>query len=103
MTRAAGRRYDSRVSVTIPDADSRWRCGHCGNLTRFDVTRSTTATEYWHFSMAGEPAVEATEVTAQVVERVVCRWCGASDRIEIVPRPTGDAAAPGEPGLGGTP
>ena len=31
--------------------------------------------------MAGEPAVEATEVTAQVVERVVpLVWCERSDR-----------------------
>jgi transcription elongation factor Elf1 len=91
------------VTVTIPDSDHRWRCGHCGNLTRFDVTRSTTATEYWHFTMAGDPVVETTEVAAETIERVVCRWCGASDRIEIVPRPGDADEDPTEAGLGGTP
>ncbi len=91
----------------IPDPDSRWRCGHCGNLTRFDVQRSRVVAEYWHFSMAGEPVVEETEVLAEVVERVTCRWCGASDRITVVPRPSGEPGASGvdsgEAGLGGTP
>jgi hypothetical protein len=95
------------AAYSIPDPDSRWRCGHCGNLTRFDVQRSRVVAEYWHFSMAGEPAVEETQVRAEVVERVTCRWCGASDRITIVPRPTGEPGAPGadaaEEGLGGTP
>ena len=76
-------------------ADSRWRCGHCGNLTRFDVLRSRRAQEYWHFTMSGEPEVEETEVRADIVEQVTCRWCGASDRIEIVPRPAGDGGGAG--------
>lgn len=86
----------------IPDGDSRWRCGHCGNLTRFDVLRSRTVAEYWHFTMAGEPVVEETEVRSETVERVTCRWCGAWDRIEVVPRPSGDDDGEGVP-LGGTP
>lgn len=89
----------------LPDDTSRWRCGHCGNLTRFDVTRSRTTTEYWHFSLAGKPHVEETQVGAETVEKVLCRWCGATDRIELVPRP--DPSDPGgagpEPALGGTP
>ncbi|MFN8125838.1 MAG: hypothetical protein U0R64_04935 [Candidatus Nanopelagicales bacterium] len=89
------------MTYSIPDSDHRWRCGHCGNLTRFDVTRGRVTSEYWHFSMAGDPEVEQTEVITESVDKVVCRWCGASDRIEIVPRPTGDETA--EPGLGGTP
>ena len=89
-------------SFAIPDSASRWRCGHCGNLTRFDVARSRKVQEYWHFSMSGEPQIEETPVLAEAVEQVVCRWCGASDQIEIVPRPTGDEDPP-ELGLGGTP
>lgn len=88
-------------AFAIPGPGSRWRCGHCGNLTRFDVTRTRTVTEYWHFTMAGEPEVAETTVVAEEVASVMCRWCGASDRIEIVDRPTG--AAPDEKDLGGTP
>jgi hypothetical protein len=79
------------MSIPLPDEASRWRCGHCGNLTRFDVTRTRTVREFWHFSLAGVPDVEETAVDAEVVTKVVCRWCGSSDRIETVPRP-----APGE-------
>lgn len=72
--------------------DSRWRCGQCGNLTRFDVTRTTRVREFVHLDMAGEPRVEDREVLADRVEEVRCRWCGAVDAVEAVPRP----AAPGE-------
>lgn len=37
--------------------------------------------------MSGEPVVDDTEVLLDEVESVTCRWCGASDRVEIVPRP----------------
>jgi hypothetical protein len=75
------------VPVPSPDAGSRWRCTLCGNLTRFDVTRSTRAREYVHVDLAGEPAVEEREVLADVVEHVTCRWCKAVDQVELVPRP----------------
>ncbi len=79
--------YDLRImTVQLPDAHSRWRCGHCGNLTRFDVVRARTASEYWHFTIGGEPEIEEVEVTNEDLQQVSCRWCGASDRIEIVPR-----------------
>lgn len=89
---------DSRV---IPDARSRWRCAHCGNLTRFDVVRSTRAREFWHVSMAGESVVEETEIIAETVEQVLCRWCGAGDRIEIVARPDFGGPSDEGPGDGG--
>jgi hypothetical protein len=75
------------VPVPSPDAGSRWRCTLCGNLTRFDVTRSTRAREYVHVDLAGEPVVEEREVLAETVEHVSCRWCGAVDQVEVVPRP----------------
>jgi hypothetical protein len=74
------------MAIQTPDADTRWRCGHCGNLTRFDVVRSRTVAEYWHFTLAGDPEITEVEVTAEDVQRVACRWCGATDRIELVPR-----------------
>ena len=70
-----------------PGPDSRWRCTLCGNLTRFDVTRSTRAQEYVHVDLAGQQVVEERELLVDTVDRVVCRWCGAADRVEVVPRP----------------
>ena len=70
-----------------PTADTRWRCRQCGNLTRFDVTRTTRAREYVHVDLAGEQVVEEREVSSDVVEHVTCRWCSAVDALELVPRP----------------
>ena len=88
-------------SLTLPDDSSRFRCAHCGNLTRFDVVRSSRSREFWHVSMAGEPGVEETEVMSEVIESVTGRWCGAADRIEIVPRPEFGGPATEGPGDGG--
>ena len=82
------------VAVDLPEASTRWRCGGCGNLTRFDVARSSRTTEFWHFDLAGGHAVESTEVVAEVVEQVTCRWCGRSDAIELVSRAEADAPRP---------
>jgi hypothetical protein len=71
----------------MPTATTRWRCSRCGNLTRFDVTRSTRAREYVHLDLAGEPVVEERVVLAETVESVRCRWCDAVDSVELVPRP----------------
>lgn len=72
----------------MPDPLSRWRCGRCGNLTRFDVVRSSRVREFWHLDLGGEAVVEETEVVTESVESVSCRWCGADgDAIETVPRP----------------
>jgi len=81
------------VTASIPDAATRWRCAGCGNLTRFDVACTRSTSEYWHFDLAGEHAVEETEVKAESVEAVTCRWCGRSDAIELVDR----AAVAGAP------
>lgn len=74
------------MTAALPDAAHRWRCGGCGNLTRFDVTRTRRTTEYWHFDLAGEPTVESTELLAETVETVTCRWCNRSDAIELIDR-----------------
>ncbi len=81
------------MALSLPDANTRWRCGGCGNLTRFDVTRSVKATEYWHFDLAGDHRVEETVTDHENVESVTCRWCGRSDAIELVSRAEADAAA----------
>lgn len=74
------------MGTGIPEDDQRWRCSGCGNLTRFDVSRTRRTTEFWHFDLAGDHRVEETEVAEEVVESVTCRWCGRSDAIELVPR-----------------
>ncbi|KRF17950.1 hypothetical protein ASG90_06405 [Nocardioides sp. Soil797] len=74
------------MTAQIPDTTNRWRCGGCGNLTRFDVTRTRRTDEYWHFDLSGEPVVENTEVKAETVEAVICRWCGRDDAIELIDR-----------------
>jgi len=87
------------VSIQTPDPTQRWRCAGCGNLTRFDVTRTRRTTEFWHFDLAGDHRVEETEVKEESVEAVTCRWCGRADAIEVVARtevtadPTADQTA----------
>lgn len=82
------------VSIAIPDSGQRWRCGGCGNLTRFDITRTRRTTEFWHFDLAGDHRVEETDVEDESVETVTCRWCGRSDAIEVVSRADVDTDAP---------
>jgi len=82
----------STVSRTLrfPAADERWRCGGCGNLTRFDVVSSNRTRAYWHVGLSGEAAIDEHAVLAEEVESVTCRWCGRSDAIEYVPRADAD-------------
>lgn len=82
------------MPVPMPTATTRWRCTQCGNLTRFDVTRSTRVVEYVHLDLGGEPRIEETDVLTETVESVRCRWCNAADQIELVDRP-GAAVAEG--------
>jgi hypothetical protein len=76
------------LTVVVPALSSttRWRCAQCGNLTRFDVVRSSRVREFVHLDLAGEPKVEETEVLDETVEQVRCRWCASTDSIEIVQR-----------------
>jgi len=77
------------MPVALPGPDARWRCRQCGNLTRFDVTRTTRTRDYVHVDLSGEPLVEEREVLEDVAELVVCRWCSGVDSVELVPRPVG--------------
>jgi len=82
-------------SLPLPSGTTRWRCSRCGNLTRFDVTRSTRTREFLHLDLAGEPSVEEREVLDDAIEQVRCRWCDGVDCVELVERPAVDE--PGEP------
>ena len=78
----------------------RYRCGACGNLTRFDVVTTRRTSAFHHYSVGGDLTVEDEQLLEETVERVTCRWCGASgDSIETpgAPPTTADAAAPAEP------
>ncbi len=83
------------MTAPIPAPHQRWRCGGCGNLTRFDVTRTRQTTEFWHFDLAGEHVVEETRVRQESVGSVTCRWCGRDDVVELVERT--DVALSDEP------
>jgi hypothetical protein len=69
----------------IPNEHERWRCGACGNLTRFDVAASRRTTGFWHYTVAGELTVEEERDLAVEVEEVRCRWCGSATEVEVVP------------------
>ena len=84
---------DPTADLRLPGEGERWRCGGCGNLTRFDVTRSRRTTEYWHFDLAGDHRIEDETVRAESVESISCRWCGRADAIELVDRASADTTS----------
>ncbi len=71
----------------LPDAGHRWRCAHCGNLTRFDVVRSRRTREFWHADLSGSSAIEEEVLLEETVESVTCRWCSSSAHVEVIARP----------------
>ncbi len=78
--------------VALPSETHRWRCGQCGNLTRFDVRRSVQSVEYWHANLSGHYAIEEVTVEREEIAAVTCRWCGSAASIELVPRVDADSA-----------
>lgn len=81
------------MAIAKPGDDERWRCTGCGNLTRFDVPRTVRSEDFVHQELSGAGAVEEHTVLSETVERVRCRWCGATDAVQVVARP--DAAHSG--------
>lgn len=62
-----------------------YRCKSCGNLTRFNVTRTLRLFEYQHFQVDGTlKAVEERQTLKEVIEKVECRWCGAYKEVEVI-------------------
>lgn len=80
---------------------NRYRCTACGNLTRFDVTTTTRARAFHHYSVGGELTVEDVEVLSQVIEEVSCRWCSSARAVEVLA--DGELTASEEPPAGATP
>ena len=62
----------------------RYRCGACGNLTRFDVVATRRTRAFHHFTLGGALSVEEVEVLAEEVEEVSCRWCGHGRAVETI-------------------
>ena len=89
------------MAFLLPDERSRLRCAHCGNLTRFDVVRTTRTREFWHADMAGDVSVDEVTELSEDVEEVICRWCSAADRVEVVARPEFGGPNTEAPGDGG--
>jgi hypothetical protein len=51
--------------------------------------------------MSGDVQVDEIVVLSEDVEEIRCRWCSASDRIEVVPRPEFGGPETEGPGDGG--
>ncbi len=88
------------TATPLPTSTTRWRCTRCGNLTRFDVTRTSRVQEFVHVDLSGEQVVEEREVLAEQVESVRCRWCDGVGTVELVPRPADGPTDDGTPGGG---
>jgi hypothetical protein len=74
----------------------RYRCRSCGNLTRFDLVATRRTSAFYHYSVGGDLTIEEEQLLEERVERVTCRWCGASgESIEVLA--ADEAAAPAEP------
>lgn len=69
------------------DADERYRCASCGNVTRFDVVRLARTRRFHHFDLAGSDHVEEEDVLDEQIESVVCHWCGTGDGVTIEAQP----------------
>ena len=65
----------------------RFRCGACGNLTRFDVLARERVRRFWHVDLSGEGRPDEEELLEREVESVACRWCGSAEHIEVVDVP----------------
>jgi len=75
------------------DGATRYRCSACGNLTRFDVLATRRTRAFHHYNLGGDLEIEEEDVLDEHVERVTCRWCGASgDAIEVLDAATAEVA-----------
>lgn len=75
------------MAIANPGNDERWRCSGCKNLARFDVTRTVRSEDFVHQELSDAGALEEHTVLSETVERVRCRWCVATDTVQVVARP----------------
>lgn len=69
------------MGAIVAAVTTRYRCTACGNLTRFDVTTSRRTRAFHHFTVGGVLSIEDTEVLAESVDEVLCRWCGTGANV----------------------
>jgi hypothetical protein len=77
-----------RLEFPAVETVTRYRCRGCGNVTRFDVVATRRTRAFHHYTIGGDLSVEEEEVLEEQIERVTCRWCGASDAEELHDQPT---------------
>jgi hypothetical protein len=65
-------------------AVARYRCTHCGNVTRFDVTRAQRTRAFYHYTVGGDLEIEEPELLDDRIEAVVCRWCESAAHVEAL-------------------
>src|SRR6266511_3866766 len=70
---------------SIRASGSGYRRRGSGCLTRFDVLATRRTVAFWHYSLAGDLAVEEERDLGVVAEQVRCRWCGSDAQVEVVP------------------
>lgn len=68
----------------------RYRCGACGNLTRFEVVMSRRTRETHHVGLDGIPVIGGAELLADSAEEVVCAWCGDAGQVAPMTSIDGD-------------
>jgi len=70
--------------LAVDPTTERYRCGACGNITRFDIVADRRTRAFHHYSVGGELVVEEEQVLEERVLSVSCRWCGNGDAVEGV-------------------
>lgn len=61
----------------------RYRCKACGGLTRFEVTLTCRLRYFHHQTVSGEMTPENEEILDEVIEEVICVWCGHGKEVEV--------------------
>jgi hypothetical protein len=83
----------------VAPSPTRYRCDACGNLTRFDVLATRRTRAFHHYDLGGNVEVEEEELLDERIERVTCRWCGASgDAVAVLDAGVDDREAPAASG-----
>lgn len=73
--------------IVLINAPQRYRCGHCGNRTRFDVIETMTIRSVIHLELSGRLTVEEQTPIVMHTPFIKCRKCAESSRIEVAQAP----------------
>jgi len=70
--------------LAVATTPVRYRCGACGNITRFDIVADRRTRAFHHYSVGGDLVVEEEQLLEERILSVSCRWCGNGDSVEGV-------------------